>query len=90
MTAAKPKSTNRLLYDVLSYLKEADREVTAEELMSDLPGYDFKSSEVTQQLQMNAKIHYEDGKYSFKVFNRPTPLIRTTQPSNALLVNFSH
>jgi len=66
MSASKPKLQNRLFYDVINYLKEVERGVTVEELSAEMPGFDFKSPEISEQLKMNTKIQFEDGKYSFR------------------------
>lgn len=66
MSTQKAKTNQRLLYDVINWLRDTDKPATAEEIHA-ATGYDIKATPgMMEALQSNVKIAYEDGWFSYK------------------------
>lgn len=71
MTVQKARSNQRLLYDIVNYLRDAEKPVTAAEI-HEQTGHDLKTVPgLLETLQANIKVSYEDGWFSYKVNHSP-------------------
>lgn len=67
MTVQKARSNQRLLYDIVNFLRDTEKPVTAAEI-HDNTGHDIKAIPgLLESLQANIKVNYEDGWFSYKV-----------------------
>lgn len=67
MSVQKVKTNQRVIYDVINYLREIEKPATAEEIHT-ATGHDIKGIPgVMEALQSNVKISFEDGWFSYKV-----------------------
>jgi TFIIE beta subunit core domain len=67
MTVQKAKSNQRMLYDIVNYLKNSEKPVSAETI-HEATGHDIKTIPgMMETLQSNVKIAYDDGWFSYKV-----------------------
>jgi hypothetical protein len=67
MTVQKARSNQRLLYDIVNYLREAEKPVTAADIFNNTQ-HDLKTVPgLLESLQANIKVSYEDGWFSYKV-----------------------
>jgi len=66
MSAQKAKPSQRILYDVIKYLRDLEKPANAEDIHVAM-GYDLKGTpDLMEALQSNVKISYEDGWFSYK------------------------
>lgn len=66
MSTQKAKPSQRLLYDVINYLRDLDKPASAEDIHT-ITGHDIKTTPgMMEALQSNPKISYEDGWFSYK------------------------
>lgn len=67
MTVQKTKSNQRMLYDIINFLRDSEKPVSAETI-HEVTGHDIKSIPgMLESLQGNVKISYEEGWFSYKV-----------------------
>lgn len=67
MTVQKARSNQRLLYDIINFLRDSEKPVSAETI-HEVTGHDIKTIPgMLESLQANVKINYEDGWFSYKV-----------------------
>ena len=72
MTVQKARSNQRLLYDIVNYLRDAEKPVTAVEI-HEHTGHDLKTVPgLLESLQANIKVSYEDGWFTYKVNTTPS------------------
>jgi transcription initiation factor TFIIE subunit beta len=66
MSTPRSRPNQRVFYDVIKYLNEVERPVTIDEIHA-ATAHDIKGNpELLEELKANAKIHYEDGWFSYK------------------------
>lgn len=66
MTVQKARSNQRLLYDIINFLRDSEKPVSAETI-HEVTGHDIKTIPgLLESLQANVKINYEDGWFSYK------------------------
>lgn len=83
MSVQKAKSNQRLLFDIVNYLRNAEKPVTAADIYEHT-GSDVKTIPgLLESIQANVKINYEDGWFSYKVNTVPaTPPLSLESQSN--------
>lgn len=75
MSAQKAKTHQRMLYDVINYLRDIDKPATAEDIHA-ATGFDIKTTPgMMEALQSNVKISFEDPWFTYKVVSITTCVI---------------